>query len=335
MEEKLREYAKLLIEVGLNVQKGQTVVIRCPVECAFFARLCASAAYDVGCREVVMRWSDDYLSRERFLRADDSVFDSLPLGQKEFLNGYAAEGAAYLSISARDPEVLRGVDLTVEKGDVVAILGPSGSGKTTLLRCLNFLETADAGQLVFDGESFDLAHASRADIARLRKKTAFVFQNYNLFRNKTALQNVSEGLIVARKLPKEQADEIGMKMLAKVGLADRADYYPRQLSGGQQQRVAIARALAADPEIIYFDEPTSALDPELTGEVLSVMRQLAEEGMTMLVVTHEMGFARNVSSKTVFMENGVVVEQAPSQQFFASPKEERTRAFLRRIAHTE
>ena len=229
-----------------------------------------------------------------------------------------------------DLPVLRGVDLTVEKGDVVAILGPSGSGKTTLLRCLNFLETADAGQLVFDGESFDLAHASRADIARLRKKTAFVFQNYNLFRNKTALQNVTEGLIVARKLPKEQADEIGMKMLAKVGLAD-----PHQLSGGQQQRVAIARALAADPEIIYFDEPTSALDPELTGEVLSVMRQLAEEGMTMLVVTHEMGFARNVSSKTVFMENGVVVEQAPSQQFFASPKEERTRAFLRRIAHTE
>ena len=231
--------------------------------------------------------------------------------------------------------VLRGVDLTVEKGDVVAILGPSGSGKTTLLRCLNFLETADAGQLVFDGESFDLAHASRADIARLRKKTAFVFQNYNLFRNKTALQNVTEGLIVARKLPKEQADAIGMKMLAKVGLADRADYYPRQLSGGQQQRVAIARALAADPEIIYFDEPTSALDLELTGEVLSVMRQLAEEGMTMLVVTHEMGFARNVSSKTVFMENGAVVEQAPSQQFFASPKEERTRAFLRRITHTE
>ena len=236
---------------------------------------------------------------------------------------------------ASELPVLRGVDLTVEKGDVVAILWPSGSGKTTLLRCLNFLETADAGQLVFDDESFDLAHASRTDIARLRKKTAFVFQNYNLFRNKTALQNVTEGLIVARKLPKEQADEIGMKMLAKVGLADRADYYPRQLSGGQQQRVAIARALAADPEIIYFDEPTSALDPELTGEVLSVMRQLAEEGMTMLVVTHEMGFARNVSSKTVFMENGVVVEQAPSQQFFASPKEERTRAFLHRIAHTE
>ena len=231
--------------------------------------------------------------------------------------------------------VLQGVDLTVEKGDVVAILGPSGSGKTTLLRCLNFLETADSGSLVLDGETFDLADASPAEVARLRKKTAFEFQNYNLFRNKTALQNVTEGLIVARKMPRQQAEEIGRKMLAKVGLADRGDYYPRQLSGGQQQRVAIARALATDPEILYFDEPTSALDPELTGEVLSVMRQLAEEGMTMLVVTHEMGFARNVSSKTVFMENGVVVEQAPSREFFAAPKEERTRAFLRRISHTE
>ena len=232
-------------------------------------------------------------------------------------------------------EVLRGVDLTVEKGDVVAILGPSGSGKTTLLRCLNFLETADAGTLVFDGETFDLARTSRADIARLRKKTAFVFQNYDLFRNKTALQNVTEGLIVARKMPKAQADAIGMRLLEKVGLADRAHYYPRQLSGGQQQRVAIARALAADPEIIYFDEPTSALDPELTGEVLAVMRQLAQEGMTMLVVTHEMGFARNVSSRTVFMEKGVVVEDAPSREFFAHPKEARTREFLQKIAHAQ
>ena len=231
-------------------------------------------------------------------------------------------------------DVLKGVDLTVNKGDVVAILGPSGSGKTTFLRCLNFLETADSGTLIFDGEQFDLGKITKADIARLRKKTAFVFQNYNLFRNKTALQNVTEGLVIARKTPKAQADAIGMKMLEKVGLADRADSYPRQLSGGQQQRVAIARALATDPEILYFDEPTSALDPELTGEVLAVMRQLAEEGMTMLVVTHEMGFARNVSSKTVFMENGVVVEAAPSQEFFAHPKEERTREFLRKIEHT-
>lgn len=234
--------------------------------------------------------------------------------------------------AASELPVLRGVDLTVEKGDVVAILGPSGSGKTTLLRCLNFLETADAGQLVFDGESFDLAHASRADIARLRKKTAFVFQNYNLFRNKTALQNVTEGLIVARKLPKEQADEIGMKMLAKVGLADRADYYPRQLSGGQQQRVAIARALAADPEIIYFDEPTSALDPELTGEVLKVIRGLAEQKTTMIIVTHEMAFARDVADQVIFMDGGFIVEQGDPKQVIDHPQEERTKQFLARFA---
>lgn len=230
-------------------------------------------------------------------------------------------------------QVLQDVSLSVEKGDVVAILGPSGSGKTTLLRCANFLETADSGTLCFDGESFDLAHLAHKDIARLRRKTAFVFQNYNLFRNKTALQNVTEGLIVARKVPKEQAEQTGLSLLEKVGLADRAGAYPRQLSGGQQQRVAIARALAADPEIIYFDEPTSALDPELTGEVLAVMQQLAQEGRTMLVVTHEMGFARSVASKVVFMEGGVVVEQAPAQQFFAHPAQERTQAFLHRVEH--
>ena len=229
-------------------------------------------------------------------------------------------------------EVLRGVSLAVDKGSVVAILGPSGSGKTTLLRCINFLEKADGGRLVFDGESFELAHMARADVARLRRKTAFVFQSYNLFRNKTVLQNVTEGLIVARRMPKAQADEIAVRMLEKVGMADRCAQYPHQLSGGQQQRVAIARALAASPEIIYFDEPTSALDPELTGEVLDVMRQLAAEGMTMLVVTHEMAFARDVSSHVIFMEDGRVVESAPSAAFFADPKQERTRAFLRRIA---
>ncbi len=225
-------------------------------------------------------------------------------------------------------EVLRGVDLSVDKGDVVAILGPSGSGKTTLLRCLNFLERADRGVLQFDGEQFQLGRVSKKDIARLRKKTAFVFQGYNLFLNKTALQNVTEGLIVARKIPKAQAEETGRRALAKVGLADRMDYYPSQLSGGQQQRVAIARAIAVEPEIIYFDEPTSALDPELTGEVLAVMRQLADEGMTMLVVTHELGFARTVSSQVVFMEHGVVVESGPSRDIFLHPREERTRAFL-------
>ncbi len=227
--------------------------------------------------------------------------------------------------------VLRGVDLSVEKGDVVAILGPSGSGKTTLLRCLNFLETADGGTLEFDGEIFQMGHVSKKDIARLRKKTAFVFQSYNLFSNKTALQNVTEGLIIGRKMDKIRAVEIGRRALDKVGLSDRYDYYPHQLSGGQQQRVGIARALATDPEIIYFDEPTSALDPELIGEVLTVMRQLAEEGMTMLVVTHEMSFARNVSNKVVFMEDGKILTQCGSKEFFENPGEERIRTFLKTL----
>ena len=232
-------------------------------------------------------------------------------------------------------EVLQGVSLNVEQGDVVAILGPSGSGKTTLLRCINFLEIASGGTMTFDGESFQLDHMSKKDIARLRKKTAFVFQDYNLFRNKTALQNVTEGLIIARKMPKEQATAIAKKALQKVGMADREDHYPYQLSGGQQQRTAIARAIAAEPEIIFFDEPTSALDPELTGEVLSVMRQLADEGMTMLVVTHEMGFARTVSNKVIFMEDGVIVEAGPSRDFFQNPREERSKAFLQTIRAAE
>ena len=227
-------------------------------------------------------------------------------------------------------DVLKGVDLTVNKGDVVAILGPSGSGKTTFLRCLNFLETTDSGTLIFDGEQFDLGKITKADIARLRKKTAFVFQNYNLFRNKTALQNVTEGLVIARKMPKAQADAIGMKMLEKVGLADRADSYPRQLSGGQQQRVAIARALATDPEILYFDEPTSALDPELTGEVLKVIRGLAEQKTTMIIVTHEMAFARDVADQVIFMDGGIIVEQGDARQVIEHPREERTRQFLSR-----
>ena len=228
-------------------------------------------------------------------------------------------------------EVLKGVDLSVKKGDVVAILGPSGSGKTTLLRCINFLEQADGGTMTFDGEQYQFGHVTKKQVSALRRKTGFVFQSYNLFLNKTALQNVTEGLVIARKMPKKQAEEIGRRALERVGLSDRCDYYPHQLSGGQQQRVAIARAVATEPDIVFFDEPTSALDPELTGEVLSVMRQLADDGMTMLVVTHEMGFARNVSNKVVFMEGGVVVEAAPSKEFFQAPRQERTRAFLQMI----
>ena len=248
-----------------------------------------------------------------------------------------------------DTKVLKDISLTLEQGEALAIIGSSGSGKTTLLRCLNFLERPDTGIIKVNGETMwdaaDPATQRESEIRKKRLHFGLVFQNFNLFPQYTALQNVMlAGELLAKERPDYKAnkkaihaelEQQAQELLAQMGLSARAGHYPHQLSGGQQQRVAIARALATDPEIIYFDEPTSALDPELTGEVLNVMRQLAEEGMTMLVVTHEMGFARNVSSKTVFMENGVVVEQAPSHDFFANPREERTRAFLRKIAHTE
>ena len=226
--------------------------------------------------------------------------------------------------------VLNGIDLTVHKGDVIAILGPSGSGKTTLLRCMNYLETADAGTMIFKDQWGGGANTSKKDVADLRKHTGFVFQNYNLFANKTALQNVTLGLTVARNVSKEEANRIGMQMLEKVGMKDRADHYPSQLSGGQQQRVAIARALATSPDIIFFDEPTSALDPELIQEVLSVMKTLANEGMTMVVVTHEMSFAKNVSSHVILMEKGKIIEEGNSKDFFENPQQERTKEFLRK-----
>ena len=228
-------------------------------------------------------------------------------------------------------QVLKEIDLNIEKGDVVAILGPSGSGKTTLLRCLNFLEKADSGELVFDNQTYDLSNIDLKSIHNIRSKTAFVFQNFNLFANKTVIENVTIGLTVARKMDKAQANQIGKQMLEKVGLADKLQAYPDQLSGGQQQRVAIARALATNPEIIYFDEPTSALDPELIGEVLNVIKSLATDGMTMLVVTHEMNFAKNVSNKVVFMEEGQIIENTDSNKFFDNPSNERIRNFIQSI----
>ena len=228
-------------------------------------------------------------------------------------------------------EILKGVDLEVEKGDVVAILGPSGSGKTTLLRIANFLETADAGEMIFDGDAVNLPSVSRRDVAKIRLKTGFVFQSYNLVRNLTALENVTEGLRVVRGMSREEADKVGRDALAEVGMLDRADYYPSALSGGQQQRVGIARAIAANPEVIYLDEPTSALDPELVGEVLAVIRKLAQEGRTMVLVTHELNFARHVASKVVLMADGVVVEQNTPAEFFDNPKEDRTKQFLRKL----
>ena len=226
-------------------------------------------------------------------------------------------------------EVLKGVDFKVEKGSVIAVLGNSGSGKTTLLRCISFLEQADEGEITFDDFHKNIAEVTKKEIKQLRMKMGFVFQGYNLFRNKTALQNVLEGLTVARKIPAEEAKKTAMEVLKKVGMEDRANFYPDQLSGGQQQRVAIARAIAYNPEVMLFDEPTSALDPRLTGEVLDVMRKLADEGTTMVVVTHEMDFARKVANWVVYMEDGVIVEEGPSQEFFSNPKKERTRTFLR------
>ena len=232
-------------------------------------------------------------------------------------------------------EVLKDVSLAVNKGDVVVILGPSGSGKTTFLHCLNFLERADGGTMDFHGTQLSLAEASDREIADVRKKTAFVFQNYNLFANKTALENVTLGLTVGRGIATGAAHEIAMESLRRVGMETRADYYPAQLSGGQQQRVGIARAIAAKPDVILFDEPTSALDPELVGEVLQVMKTLAEEGTTMIVVTHEMKFAQEVATHVVFMSDGVIVEEGSAKEIFTAPREERTRRFLRRILPEE
>ncbi len=228
-------------------------------------------------------------------------------------------------------EILKGVNFKINDGDVIAILGKSGSGKTTILRCLNFLTRADEGCLVFDDKEYDLKTISKNDISNIRKKTGFVFQNYNLFLNKTALENVMEGLIVARKMDKLKAKQIAIEALTKVGMADRLNNYPSELSGGQQQRVSIARALAYKPEIIYFDEPTSALDPELIGEVLNVMKELASEGVTMVVVTHEMSFAKNVSNRVIFVEDGNIIEDTDSKSFFENPKNERIKQFIRSI----
>ncbi|WP_024619598.1 L-cystine ABC transporter ATP-binding protein TcyN [Pseudomonas kilonensis] len=227
--------------------------------------------------------------------------------------------------------VLNGIDLKIEEGEVVAIIGPSGSGKTTFLRCLNFLEEPSSGRIKVGDIEIDGSrplNQQQGLVRRLRQQVGFVFQNFNLFPHRTALENVTEGPQVVKKIPRAEAEAMGRKLLAKVGLAGKEDAYPRRLSGGQQQRVAIARALAMEPAVILFDEPTSALDPELVGEVLATIRGLAEEKRTMVIVTHEMGFARDVANRVVFFDKGVIVEQGEAKALFAAPKEERTRQFL-------
>jgi polar amino acid transport system ATP-binding protein len=236
-------------------------------------------------------------------------------------------------------EVLRGIDLAVDRGEVLCVIGPSGSGKSTLLRCINFLEEPTSGLVYVDGEPIgyrvDAAgrrvRESFREINRLRERIGIVFQAYNLWPHRTALGNVIEALLVVRRQPRAAAEAVGLEMLERVGLADKAQEYPARLSGGQQQRVAIARALAIKPEIMLFDEVTSALDPELVGEVLKVMRGLAADGMTMIVVTHEMAFAREVADRVVFMDGGVVVEEGPPAELLARPRNERTRRFLARL----
>ncbi|WP_026690559.1 amino acid ABC transporter ATP-binding protein [Alteribacter aurantiacus] len=233
-----------------------------------------------------------------------------------------------LNKSFGDLHVLKDIDLEVYENEVVCLIGASGSGKSTLLRCLNFLEVKDDGKVIFAGDTIEL---KTHNINEVRQKVGMVFQHFNLFPHKTVLQNVTEAPIMVRKIDRKQAEEDGKKLLDKVGLGDKYNVYPGKLSGGQKQRVAIARALAMKPDIMLFDEPTSALDPELVGEVLETMKQLAREGMTMIVVTHEMGFAREVADRTVYMHDGRIVETGDSKDFFANPKEKRTQEFLSKV----
>ncbi len=234
-----------------------------------------------------------------------------------------------------DLEVLKGINFHIDTGEVVCILGPSGSGKTTLLRCTNFLETPTKGIITVGDLTIDAEHFDKKQVKQIRQLSTMVFQNYNLFRNKTALENVMVPLRSVQKKSKQEAREIGEHYLNVVGMSDRMDYYPAQLSGGQQQRVGIARGLALQPHAILFDEPTAALDPELVGEVLNVMKKVAGGGITMAVVTHEMGFAREVADRVVFMDGGVVVEEGKPDEVFDHPQNERTQKFLRAVTRED
>ncbi|MDG5498366.1 amino acid ABC transporter ATP-binding protein [Marinobacter sp. BGYM27] len=236
-----------------------------------------------------------------------------------------------LSKKFGNTSVLNGIDMTIAQGEIVVIIGPSGTGKSTLLRCINFLEQPSGGEITVGNLKVDVCKATRKDILALRRATAFVFQNYALFANKTALDNIAERLIVVDRWPKEKAKKRAMEILQRIGMETKADAYPASLSGGQQQRVGIGRAMATGAEVILFDEPTSSLDPEWVDEVLSLMKQLAQERQTMLVVTHEMAFARDVADRVVFIDEGRIVEQGPPSELFSNPQDPRTRDFLKKI----
>ena len=232
-------------------------------------------------------------------------------------------------------QVLKDISLEIKDGEIVALIGSSGAGKSTLIRCLNYLEKAESGKITFDKLSLDLAHASKKDIFALRKKSTMVFQNFNLFNNKTVLENVMEGLVVNKIMEPQAAREKALELLREVGMEEKANSYPSQLSGGQQQRVGIARALVLDPKVILFDEPTSALDPELVGEVLSVIKKISHEDRTMIIVTHEMNFAADVADRVIFLDKGEIAEQGPAKELLTHPKEERTIKFLARYLGSE
>lgn len=227
-----------------------------------------------------------------------------------------------------DLEVIKGIDLKIEQGEVVSIIGPSGTGKSTLLRCINCLEKADTGEIRIEDFSVDVKKIRKSDMLWLRRNTAMVFQGFYLFNNKTVLKNITEGLIVVKKMKKSNAEKRGLEILDQVGLSDKKNDYPSTLSGGQQQRVAIGRALALEPKILLFDEPTSALDPELVNEVLGLIKELAKQRKTMLIVTHEINFARTVSDRVCFMDQGIILEQGPAKEVIDNPRNERTKQFL-------
>lgn len=233
--------------------------------------------------------------------------------------------------SFKGVEVLKGINLQVNKGEVVVVIGPSGTGKSTLLRCINYLEEPEQGEIEIEDFKIDASKAKKDEIFNLRKYTSMVFQSYNLFKNKTAIENIMEPLVVVKKMDKKKAEEIAINILKQVGLEEKKDFYPSKLSGGQQQRVGIGRAMAVEPKIMLFDEPTSALDPELVGEVLDVIKNLAKNHTTMIIVTHEMRFAREAADKVIFMDGGVIVEQGTAEEIFERPQNPRTKKFLEQV----
>jgi len=240
-----------------------------------------------------------------------------------------------LTKAFRGSPVLRGIDLDIEDGEKVVVIGPSGTGKSTLLRSLNFLDVPDAGQITVGDLTVDAARASKSEILALRRRTGFVFQNYALFANKTAKENIMEALVTVQKRPRAEAEDRALSVLRETGLAEKADSYPAALSGGQQQRVGIGRAMALGAEVLLFDEPTSALDPEWVGEVLDLMRRVAEKSQTMIIVTHEMQFAREIADRIVFMDGGNIVEAGPPKQIFDAPRDERLKRFLKRVSREQ